>query len=132
MISHLGDRHDTTSLLKIAAQVVYLSVDNIGYVGNGYPDDEVRVRNVCVLADNGHLPQIVLGGDICQKGHLTAYGGKGYAHVIRNFLPLLRDYGVSADAIHQMTITNPARMLDIPDEAQGTEALVEATSRRQA
>ena len=115
VISHLGDRHDTAQLLKIAAQGVFLSVDNIGYVGNGYPPDEVRMRNVCLLAAEGHLAQVVLGGDICQKSHLAAFGGKGYAHVQRCFLPLLRTQGLKEDAIHQMTVANPARMLDIAD-----------------
>jgi phosphotriesterase-related protein len=91
-------------------------VDNIGYTGGGYPGDEVRMRNVCMLAADGHLPQVVLGGDICQKSHLAAFGGKGYAHVPRCFLPMLRAQGVKEEAIHQMTVTNPARMLDIePD-----------------
>lgn len=44
-ISHLGDRHDSAPLLAIARQGVYLSIDNIGYCGGGYPDDEVRARN---------------------------------------------------------------------------------------
>ncbi|PYT35782.1 MAG: hypothetical protein DMG58_01165 [Acidobacteria bacterium] len=101
-ISHLGDRHDTKQLLGIAQEGVFVSVDNIGYVGNGYPPDEV---------------QVVLGGDICQKSHLAAYGGKGYAHVPRCFLPLLRANGIREEAILQMTVANPARMLDIPDDA---------------
>jgi phosphotriesterase-related protein len=115
VISHLGDRHDPTMLLKIARQGVFLSVDNIGYTGNGYPPDEVRAQNVCRLVAEGHLAQVVLGGDICQKSHLTAFGGKGYAHVQRSFVPSLRTRGIGDDAIHQMTVANPARMLDMPD-----------------
>jgi phosphotriesterase-related protein len=118
-ISHLGDRHDTTQLLRIAREGVFLSVDNIGYVGGGYPPDEVRMRNVCHLAAEGHLAQVVLGGDICQKSHLSAYGGKGYAHVLRSFLPLLRAHGVEEDAIHQMMVANPARMLNIEESPVG-------------
>ncbi len=113
VISHLGDRHDTRELLKIAQQGVFMSVDNIGYVGQGYPDDEVRARNVALLTGEGHLAQIVLSGDICQKTHLAAYGGKGYAHVPRLFVPLLHKNGLSEEATHQMTVVNPARMLDI-------------------
>src|SRR5581483_23562 len=113
VISHLGDRHNTTQLLKVAAQRVYLSVDNIGYTGNGYPPDEVRAHNVCLLAAEGHLGQVVLGGDVCLKTHLRAYGGKGYAHVIQRFLPMLRGQGLAEDSIRQMTVINPARMLDI-------------------
>lgn len=114
VISHLGDRHDSSGLQRIAREGVFLSVDNIGYTGNGYPADEVRMRNVCLLVAEGHLPQIVLGGDICQKSHLAAFGGKGYAHVQRCFVPALRAQGLGEDVIRQMTVTNPARMLDIP------------------
>jgi phosphotriesterase-related protein len=116
VISHLGDRHDTAQLLRIAREGVFLSVDNIGYTGNGYPPDEIRQRNVSLLAAEGHLAQIVLGGDICQKSHLAAFGGKGYAHVPRCFLPMLRKNGVPEESIYQMTVTNPARMLDIQEQ----------------
>ena len=116
-ISHLGDRHDAKELLKIAREGVFVSVDNIGYAGNGYPPDEVRMRNVSLLIAEGFLDQVVLGGDICQKSHLAAYGGKGYAHVPRCFLPLLRANGIREEAIFQMTVSNPARMLDIPDDS---------------
>ncbi len=115
-ISHLGDRHDTKELLRIARQGVFVTVDNIGYAGNGYPSDEVRMRNASILIAEGFLYQIVLGGDICQNSHLASYGGKGYAHVPRCFLPLLRANGIREEAIVQMTVANPARMLDIPDD----------------
>jgi len=111
MISHLGDRHDFEPLLAIAREGVFLSVDNIGYLGQGYPSDEVRAGNVCRLITEGHLAQIVLGGDVCLKQHLLAYGGKGYAHVQRSFLPLLAKGGVNQAAIHEMTVVNPARLL---------------------
>ncbi|MCW5977913.1 MAG: hypothetical protein KIT09_07535 [Bryobacteraceae bacterium] len=129
VISHLGDRHDTAGLVQIARKGVYLSVDNIGYAHNGYPGDDVRARNVCLLAAEGHLPQIVLSGDVCQKSHLTAYGGKGYAHVLRCFLPLLNSYGVDSSAIYEMTVANPARMLDIHGETARRETWIETVSR---
>jgi phosphotriesterase-related protein len=113
MISHLGDRHDFAPLAAIARQGVFLSIDNIGYTGQGYPPDEVRATNVSRLIADGFLGQIVLGGDVCLKQHLRAFGGKGYAHVQRSFLPLLAAHGVSPEAVRQMTIGNPARLLSI-------------------
>lgn len=131
MISHLGDRHDFEPLLAIAREGVFLSIDNIGYLGQGYPSDEVRAANVCRLIAEGRLAQIVLGGDVCLKQHLRAYGGKGYAHVQRSFLPLLAQRGVCEAAIHQMTVANPARLLDVAGPAPepgNVESLV--TSQR--
>ncbi len=131
MISHLGDRHDFAPLLAVARTGVFLSVDNIGYTGQGYPADEVRAANVCRLITEGHLAQIVLGGDVCLKQHLRAFGGKGYAHVQRCFLPLLAERGVSPDAIHQMTVLNPARLLAItlPMPRPGRAASSKAAKR---
>ena len=111
MISHLGDRFDFAPLSAIARESVFLSIDNIGYLGDGYPSDEVRARNVLRLIGEGHGSQILLGGDICTKQHLAAYGGKGYAHVRLRFLPLLREMGVSEELIYKMTVENPRRFL---------------------
>jgi predicted metal-dependent phosphotriesterase family hydrolase len=113
IISHLGDCIDCTRLLAVAGQGVFLSVDNTGYVGNGYPGDEVRAQNVSALIAEGHLSQILLSGDVCMKSHLHAYEGKGYDHVPRRFLPLLQKKGVTEEAIHAITVSNPARALDV-------------------
>ena len=113
IISHLGDRFERSNLLAIAAQGVYLSIDNIGYAGSGYPGDDVRANNVKILVEEGYLAQILLGGDVCMKSHLHAYGGKGYDHVPVRFVPLLKQVGISDNEVHAMTVTNPARALDI-------------------
>jgi predicted metal-dependent phosphotriesterase family hydrolase len=112
-VSHLGDRYDFSNLKRIAACGVYMSVDNIGYVGNGYPEDSVRARNVVSLIRDGYLERVLLGGDVCLKSHLHAYGGKGYDHVLLRFLPLLRKHGITEAEIHVMTVANPARWLDV-------------------
>jgi predicted metal-dependent phosphotriesterase family hydrolase len=114
IISHLGDRFDQCPLLAIARQGVYLSIDNIGYRGNGYPSDSIRAANIRTLIAEGHVLQILLSGDVCMKSHLHAYEGKGYDHVPRCFLPLLREHDISAAHIHQMTVANPASALEMP------------------
>src|SRR6266404_4380344 len=124
-ISHLGDRLDPEPLLAVARQGVYLSIDNIGYAGDGYPDDGVRARNVLMLIHEGHLEQILLSGDVCQKTHLHAYGGKGYDHVPVRFLPLLRQHGASEEEIHKMTVLNPGRLMDVNSQEE-TGAFEEA------
>jgi predicted metal-dependent phosphotriesterase family hydrolase len=113
LISHLGDRIDTSSLRAIAAKGVFLSIDNIGFENDGYATDQMRARNVATLIAEGHLTQILLSSDFCFKTQLTAYGGKGYAHVPSNFLPMLRSEGISEDSIYQMTVSNPAKALGV-------------------
>jgi predicted metal-dependent phosphotriesterase family hydrolase len=114
VISHLGDRPGRNEmLLAIARTGVYLSIDNVGWLGSGYPDDSVRVRNIRTLIDEGHLNQILLSGDICMKSHLRAYGGKGYDHVQSSFLPLLAASGVTPEQIQRMTVVNPWSAYDM-------------------
>ncbi len=113
VISHLGDRPVPDRFLAIAERGVFLGIDNIGYVGDGYPDDDVRVANILALISAGHLNQIMLSLDICMKGHLLAYGGKGYAYLQREFLPRLKRSGVTDEQIRCMTVINPGRALGV-------------------
>ena len=87
VVNHLGDREDTSGLLEIAKRGVYLSIDNIGYTGEGYPSDDVRVRSVMALAEAGYLDKTVLGTDIGTRAALRSYGGRGFAWLSRNSCP---------------------------------------------
>ena len=111
VISHLGDRFGARHFRAIAEKGVFLGIDNIGYSGDGYPPDEVRARNVVELIAEGYEDQLLLSLDICMKHHLHSYGGKGYDHLQRRFLPLLKELGVEEERLTKMTITNPARAL---------------------
>ena len=63
------------------------------------------------LIERGHADRLLLSQDVCHNSQLTAYGGNGYVHLFKTFLPALRDAGVPDAAIHQMTVLNPARIL---------------------
>jgi phosphotriesterase-related protein len=108
IISHLGDRPGIRHWLPIAERGAWLDIDNLGFV-DGYAPLSFRADNVAGLCAEGLAGQIMLSNDICELGQLTAYGGCGYENVIVNFLPMLRDRGVSEEDIHTMTVVNPAR-----------------------
>ena len=63
------------------------------------------------LVERGHADRLLLSQDVCHNSQLTAYGGNGYVHLLKTFLPELRAAGVPEAAIHQMTVLNPARIL---------------------
>ncbi len=65
------------------------------------------------LVERGHADRLLLSQDVCHNSQLKAYGGNGYVHLFETFLPELRAAGVSEDAIEQMTIVNPARILAV-------------------
>jgi len=107
IVSHLGDRRGIDIMLPIAERGAWINVDNIGFIA-GYAPLDFRADNVAELCSRGLASQVMLSNDICELGQLSAYGGPGYANVIENFLPMLRDRGVTDDDIHRMTIANPA------------------------
>ena len=53
----------------------------------------------------------MLSTDTCLRGHLRAFGGHGFDHLLVNVLPALRDAGVSEEQIQIMMVENPARLL---------------------
>lgn len=113
VISHLGDREDFRMLEEIASTGVYLSIDNIGYVDDGYPSDEVRLQNVLKLLDKGHEDRIVLGTDIGSKTALATYGGRGFGWLIESFIPKMIGQGIDSDIIEKLTSKNMARVLTV-------------------
>ena len=113
IISHLGDREDTSSLLRIADRGVYCSIDNIGYQGDGYPQDDVRLNSARTLIDHGHLDRIVLGTDIGSRSALRSYGGRGFPWLLESFVPAMKSAGFTAQEIEAITVTNIARAMTI-------------------
>lgn len=63
------------------------------------------------LIQRGHADRILLSQDVCHNSQLKTYGGNGYVYLFEVFLPRLRAAGIPEDAIHQMTVINPARIL---------------------
>jgi phosphotriesterase-related protein len=112
VISHLGDRVDHRLLLEIAATGVYLSVDNIGYAGSGYPSDAVRADSVARLVREGYGDRVVLGCDISSTTQLATFGGHGYAWLLNSFLPLLVERGLDEAQLHRLTTANIAQALE--------------------
>jgi predicted metal-dependent phosphotriesterase family hydrolase len=113
LISHLGDREDSRGLLKIAERGVYMSIDNIGYIGDGYPSDDVRLNNVKTLLDNRYEDRLVLGSDIGSRSALKTYGGRGFTWLLENFIPRLIQSGLSQDEIELITSSNISRAMTI-------------------
>lgn len=113
VVSHMGVRIDFARLAAVAATGCYMSIDNVGYVGAGYPPDERRVDNVVELVSRGFTERVLLGGDTCTKSLLLAYGGAGYGRVLETFVPRLRERGVTEPQIDTMLRANPARALAV-------------------
>ena len=80
-------------------------------IGQGAHPDEWCAEHIAHLVELGYADQILLSSDICKRSRLRAWGGEGYPYVLRRFLPRLREVGLSAATIWQLTVGNPARLL---------------------
>jgi phosphotriesterase-related protein len=121
MVSHM-DTFDfsLSTRLRLLEAGCYIGYDNFGNLG--YPHlylgkvvnlttDLARIRDIKELIERGHLDRILLGQDVVFKDMLAAYGGYGYAHLLENAAPLMRDMGVAEEHIRAMLIDNPRRFL---------------------
>jgi len=71
------------------------------------------IRLLQELLSRGHADRILLSQDVCHNAQLRQYGGHGYTYLQESFLPRLREAGVSAAEIEQLTVGNPRRILTL-------------------
>jgi phosphotriesterase-related protein len=71
------------------------------------PSDEETAAAIARLVALGFGGRILLSQDVFLKMMLTRYGGNGYAHVLRHYVPRLRRHGVHEAAIRAMLVDNP-------------------------
>ncbi|MBM3925283.1 MAG: aryldialkylphosphatase [SAR202 cluster bacterium] len=110
---------DKRKLVELARTGAYLEFDLFGHEVSGYPftpdkfmpSDGDRVERVKHLLDAGFAGQVLLAQDICYKHRLVKYGGHGYAHILENVAPRMRNAGVGQPEIDTMLVENPARAL---------------------
>ena len=121
VISHCDDRihPNYESYAKLAARGCLLAFDTFGkhtYYATRrrqYPSDDQRIATIARLVGDGLAGSVSLAHDVCYKTDLTRWGGDGYGHVLGNIVPRLRQAGVPDEAITQMLVENPRRVLPL-------------------
>ena len=119
VVSHLDERFrdDLRLFRRLAASGVRFGFDTFGreiyYDGRRrqHPSDTQRIDVVCRLLDAGLGDRIALAQDICLKHELSAFGGQGYAHVLKRIVPRMLLAGIPQTAINRMIVHTPARIL---------------------
>lgn len=72
------------------------------------PSDEDCARAIVALFRNGYGDRLLLSQDVFLKMMLTPFGGNGYAHVQRHFLPRLLRHGLNESDLERLMVANPA------------------------
>jgi phosphotriesterase-related protein len=108
---------------KLADANCYIGFDNFGLegllelpgLGRAVElSDMQRINNIMQLIGDGYLNQIIVSQDISTKHRLTSYGGLGYAHILRDIVPVMRTKGMTEEQIHKLLVENPKRVLSFP------------------
>jgi phosphotriesterase-related protein len=102
--------------LAAAGATLELCFGNEAYYRDGYKDpaDAERLAGAVALVEAGVADRMVLGCSVWTKSQLRAYGGMGYAHLLRRIVPELSRRGVGEEDLRLMLVENPARLLDRP------------------
>ncbi len=102
--------------VQILERGFFIAYDLIGSdlyypeLGTGQPTDEQNAFHIKRLIDAGFVDQILLSHDIFIKICLKKYGGRGYGHILKHFVPRLKGAGVTDEQIHTMLVKNPQRV----------------------
>lgn len=122
VMSHV-DRalREPSNRVKLAQMGCYVEYDLFGREGYyptrfrviDLPNDHQRINELKELADKGFDKQIVISQDNYCKTQMCKFGGWGYAHILREAVPVMRLKGLEDDLINTWIVDNPARLLTI-------------------
>jgi phosphotriesterase-related protein len=117
-----ADRWGTEPLIypKLLQAGCYLEFDGFGTAELGLipapgfdyqMNDAQRCDLILKVIAQGYLKQILISQDVWVKTRAQSYGGAGYAHILRNGVPLMKHKGVTEEQIHTILVENPKRVL---------------------
>jgi len=119
VLSHL-DRtlDDPHALAALARRGAFISLDLFGSESSFYPysdfampNDAGRLRLIRAVGDLGWLDRVLISHDIYSKAHLLRYGGEGYAHILRDVVPMMARFGIDDSSSRKILVENPVRAL---------------------
>jgi phosphotriesterase-related protein len=108
VIGHVDTVNDPDYHEELAKKGVYIEYDTIGRKDCG--SDEGRAASIAETVRRGYARQVLISSDVCRRGHLHAFGGFGYDHILKNFIPMLRAAGVDQATLDLITRENPRRL----------------------
>jgi len=74
------------------------------------PNDHQKINEILDLLEAGYIGQILISQDIWNKTQRRKYGGWGYAHILDNVVPVMKDKGMTDADIRTIMVENPARL----------------------
>ena len=106
-------------LVGLARRGIWMSLDCFGLETAFFPlnpaismpNDGGRLALAEAVIAAGFGDRLLLAQDICQKHRLTAFGGHGYDHLLRDVVPMLVARGHAPSDADALVRRNPAAFL---------------------
>lgn len=114
VIGHVDLSGNLDYILKMLDQGVYVEFDTIGK--ENYQPDALRVEMLKGIEQRGLIDKVFLSMDITRKSNMKYMNGIGYSYLLDTFVPMMKEAGISENAIDKMLIHNPLDFF-----AQGVE-----------
>ncbi len=74
---------------------------------------EEQLETIKLCTDKGLVRHLLISQDVCHKKQLTANGGGGYAHILKDLVPRLRRLGVTDQDLRTIMEDNPRRLFPL-------------------
>jgi phosphotriesterase-related protein len=121
VIGHMDRTYfDDGEVVALARRGCVVEYDFFGIETSNYwmgvadlPTDWMRIRCIRRLFEAGLGERVVVSHDICTRSRLRSNGGHGYAHLLRNVVPLMKERGFGDDEIATLLVETPRRLLTI-------------------
>ncbi|MEG6573616.1 MAG: phosphotriesterase [Caldibacillus debilis] len=113
VIGHQDLNPNKEEVLEVLSSGVYIGFDTIGK--NNYRPDEARMEFLLDFIERGYHKQILLSCDLTRKSHWKMNGGIGYDYALSQFIPALKERGVTDDIIEDLLVHNPANAFSIKE-----------------
>ena len=104
-------------ILRLLDRGAYIEFDNFGkefYVSEKerFAYDLERVKLLADLINRGYTKQILVCNDICLKTMWCAYGGNGYAHILRTVKDMALENGISEQVYNSILVDNVKNFIE--------------------
>ncbi|GAA0732736.1 phosphotriesterase-related protein [Clostridium oceanicum] len=109
IISHVDLTGDLEYILRLIDKGVNVAFDTIGK--ENYKPDKLRVDLLKEICRRGLSERVLMSMDITRKSNLKTRGGIGYSYLIDNFIPKLKEAGLTSKEIDNMTKNNIRRII---------------------
>jgi phosphotriesterase-related protein len=99
-------------IAKMGANLEYdqFGLEFMSLEGFFLPRDIDRIYAIKKQTDMGNLSKILISQDISFKTCLTRFGGWGYAHILRDIVPLMKKENITDTMLDMILIDNPRRL----------------------